>query len=934
MDECHDHYKIPLLDFITGDMGRLESLQIIITTRMHPEFCNYLVGSPQLKLEAENNKDIESYLSFRLKSLSRSFSLKELDALVKSATLHAHGVFLWAEHIIPILKEQPPDIPISELEDFLLRMPKPMQDMYDSILQKLELAPIVEFDETRRMLEWVLFAERPLKLDEFRFALAVGLSPGFTSLASLDEASYLPSLSEMEARINRLSGGLLEVGLPEAPTESTEPTSGWESFSALKWNILSNSGTTQNQKDAGKDGSENHVVRFMHQSVKEFLLERRVSSETWIDPKKAHRNLASVCIAAATSPDFPDKRERSYFSIGHKEIPFLKYATDNWEIHASSADVEGDRQMEAFGWPESRAFSEWFSARNVRFDEREWIKGYPDVACFPLTIAMRSGLLSDIEFFLEAPLSDLDYFMSAYAAQYSLNSDRDRYREEILAYSLATAVAIGYEKAARHLIEWGADVNAVVPYTRIRILTAAAEKGQNKMIKLLAEKGTHFNYAQGNPLLSVIKAKPENLETLQSLIDHGIDLNARGISIREVSEHDVVNRAILSGTNDEIYDSPLQAAIHAIYEGGSESVVSLLLKNGADARDQCFYRPNVDYKLREATPLHTATYYNYIEIMQNLIKLGEDVNVIAGLYGTPLHVAASFGHEDATQLLLNNGAKFITGVGIFGTPLQAAAFGGHAGVVRRLLELPETDVNDLSGCYGHALHGAAISANKDVMRDMLKLDKLAIILWNMHGEFYMEERYMQYFDWEAWMGHRWYEKTEDGIQHRREEPMFSWQQSESLKLGPPNIQYTDTPEEREKLRHPLLERGNKIFKDTEELITVLINSTRFVGYFVYPLRPIEQNSPASLIDPPQRPRPGYQLADFKPPIPTSVDKEPDFIGRAWRLPEFFWSVVDRPVKKSTQSSASPGENPSTSIRGGGNLLEEKYKLTDGVSEAV
>ncbi|RPB10191.1 hypothetical protein P167DRAFT_491491, partial [Morchella conica CCBAS932] len=106
--------------------------------------------------------------------------------------------------------------------------------------------------------------------------------------------------------------------------------------------------------------------------------------------------------------------------------------------------------------------------------------------------------------------------------------------------------------------------------------------------------------------------------------------------------------------------------------------------------------------------------------MQNLIKLGEDVNVIAGLYGTPLHVAASFGHEDATQLLLNNGAKFITGVGIFGTPLQAAAFGGHAGVVRRLLELPETDVNDLSGCYGHALHGAAISANKDVMRDMLK----------------------------------------------------------------------------------------------------------------------------------------------------------------------------------------------------------------------
>lgn len=871
---------------------------------MHQELRSYIVSSPQLRLEAENSKDIENYLNFQLKTLSRNFSLKELDELVRSATIHAQGVFLWARDIVPVLKEQPPDSPISELEKVFLHMPKSLQSMYDCILQKLELAPIVEFEETRRMFEWVLFAQRPLNLDEFRFALAVGSSPGFTSLDSLDTASYLPSLAQMEEHINKLSGNLLEIWLPDKSKERAETMS-----------------------------LGNNIVRFMHQSVKEYLLNRSVSPEIWINPRTAQRNLARVCLATIVSPDYFARTQRVLFYATQKAIPFAKYATFNWEIHASLADVEGDRQMEPFGGPKSDDFVRWFLRRDIPC--HGWMNTHPPSIRTPLAIALRHGLLSDIEFYLEAlTRSDFDVLIG-------INLAGERAPEnEGLAHCLAIAVAVGHQNAARRLIEWGADVNAVVPYNTpwIRSLTAAAENGQNKMIKLLAENGADFNYAEGNPVLAVIELKSEDLKTLQCLIDHGTDVNARGISVRKYPEY-IEGTMMRHYKDEEIFDSPLQAAIHAIHQGGSESVVRLLLKNGADARDHCFYRPNIDYKLREETPLHAATQYGYTGIMRILIQLGEDVNVIAGFYGTPLHVAAFFGHEDALQLLLNNGAKIISGVGIFGSPLQAAALGGHAGVIRRLLELPETDVTDLSGCYGHALHAAAISGNEDTIRHILKAEDPTIILWNKHGEFYIEERHMQYFDWEAWMGHRWYRKTEGDISRmkKRKRERFLGYRPEPSDIGPPDIQFTDTPNERKRLRESLLVRGNEIFSTDGNLISELINSTRDLGYFVYPLRPIWKNMPATLSDSPRGLRPGaYQLASFKSPIPVLFDEDqhPTDEEKGWRLPEFFWSIIYRSVEDSNQSRAILEESDSMHNSGEGSLLKEKYKLIDSAPESV
>lgn len=545
----------------------------------------------------------------------------------------------------------------------------------------------------------------------------------------------------MEARIRRLSGGLVEV---------------------VTFEFI-----------------ETGIIQLIHQSVKEYFIATDETNPTpRIDPRQAQRYLARVCITAVTYPDFTACYKQSL-------TQFLEYATQHWPRHASLADVEGSRQLAAFNWPESMKFVAWpDAAEDLAWNQRRLSRLLPQyipeilignisiaelesvrATAYPLAICLREGMTSDIEYFLQASASDVDYYFNS--------SQLDR--KETLSKATAVAIATGHEQAVLHLIKHGADPDYKIDCSRLNLLALAAAYCRGSIIKLLLDNGTKPNSHCYHHMLIAIRVG--SLATVKALIDNGADCNLRG-----TEELWVLRDDLTSGTHGSIRlvrnQSPLQHAILCMmHDGGrSEQLVHLLLDNGAKVKGlfpfplfisspqrlaKCSGLPEPKHgcgSLGE-TPLHIAAVGGYTGIMRRLIALGANVNALAYSvihYGvTPLEAAAFHGQMAAVQLLLYHGADVASmGPEYNGSAVHAAAEGGHVGVLRQFLPLFAASVSSIVG-EEHPLYLAAFYNHRDCITEIVKQGSFGVIFWNRCGQFYMAERHMKYFDWESWMGHTW-----------------------------------------------------------------------------------------------------------------------------------------------------------------------------------
>jgi hypothetical protein len=84
--------------------------------------------------------------------------------------------------------------------------------------------------------------------------------------------------------------------------------------------------------------------------------------------------------------------------------------------------------------------------------------------------------------------------------------------------------------------------------------------------------------------------------------------------------------------------------------------------------------------------LHSASLGGHETIVRLLLQNGADVNSMNRLTGTALTCASRGGHEAVVRLLLENGAEINAFGDVQGTALNAASGAGHEAVVRLLLE--------------------------------------------------------------------------------------------------------------------------------------------------------------------------------------------------------------------------------------------------------
>jgi ankyrin repeat protein len=295
-----------------------------------------------IRMEEQNREDIENLVEAHWENLASKDSVNEDLRELKTALLkRADGVFLWARLALErVCSAVQSGDSVEEIWETLKEIPDKLSDMFRMFLAKIEKR---HREESYRMLAIILAAKRPITLPEFR--LIMGLSnSSFVSLRDMDRSKSIVSDSlTMAKRIQSRCGGLLEI---KAIGESF-PQDGHRAYGSL------------------------HTVQFLHQSVKDFLLDWNETANLELPHKdwllaEGHAHLAKSSLRYLTTAEItslvPQRIQDTPKTALSIEHPLLEYAIDSWEEHYAEAERLGREQLdlvEHFSGLRAKAFAHW-----------------------------------------------------------------------------------------------------------------------------------------------------------------------------------------------------------------------------------------------------------------------------------------------------------------------------------------------------------------------------------------------------------------------------------------------------------------------------------------------------------------------------------------------------------------------------------------------
>ena len=294
--------------------------------------------------------------------------------------------------------------------------------------------------------------------------------------------------------------------------------------------------------------------------------------------------------------------------------------------------------------------------------------------------------------------------------------------------TLSGAVMFGNIASVRRLLEAGADANGKV-HDAMSLLDFATIRSDKDMVALLMEFGARpqkneqgvslakamardkpeieamFNQAAGVSLHALAKAG--NIEELQTHLDAGMDINARGdidetplIAALRGKQEDTAQFLIERGADINAVDRTGQTALICAVAGNRTETVRLLLARGADI---------TPYDRLGQTALLWAALGRYAEIVSLLVDAGAKVGSVE---------AALLGDIALLRHRLNEGADVDTRSPGGMTPLMGAVAGGHEECITALLTRG-ADINAVDEQGKTALAWAATYKRLDAARLLL-----------------------------------------------------------------------------------------------------------------------------------------------------------------------------------------------------------------------
>lgn len=538
-------------------------------------------------------------------------------------------------------------------------------------------------DEFILCLRWILYAKRPLRLQEFYFAMMAGLPTQGLEWILEDIAA-----EQMHSFLTTASKGFAEC------TEGKQP-----------------------------------MVQFIHESVRNFLVQKNgldvISSD--IDPSAeyiAHERLKDCCIRGlafdiprwarnlSKSDRAPSEKQRRSLAT---RFPFAEYATTNILYHANRA---------AAGYSQQNFIS--------RFERARW------VSCF--NAFQKHG----IRMFSEDPsfsyvCAEGDLYRLVIRPCNALQPERQRYRSPLVAAIMTRS----WSTARVFLDDMGANnidqiiAEAIHPPSRYKSSSEslfdapwrwAVRHGLEHLANFLlrsvpvteltrADTGlyTLLPAVEGGSIAIVkhlLSIQPDLIHELGRWDGRSLAGRARSplVLAALLGRNSIVETLLAKGADVNIQvESDYGTVLQVASLGGHGQMVRVLLANGADVNAQGgMYN----------SALQAASLEGHEKVVKTLLTNGADINAQGGKYGNALQAASSNGHIKVVETLLANGADVNAQEGMFGNALQAASMKGHTKVAETLLA-KGADVNAQGGYCGNALQAASYNGHKMAVQTLL-----------------------------------------------------------------------------------------------------------------------------------------------------------------------------------------------------------------------
>ncbi|PTB69385.1 hypothetical protein BBK36DRAFT_1111668 [Trichoderma citrinoviride] len=205
-----------------------------------------------IRLQDEISSDIAKFADSLLQGLDLTHLLAQMiDYILRNA----HGVFLWVKLVgEELIRFHEDGYSEQEMFEMLKQIPTELKDVYARMLDKMKANKLC-LSHGLRMLQFVIFARRPLTVDEVLHSLGVPDSLDIDPALDLSDDSFEKRVPTSERLIISCGGNFLEI----------------------------------------KQHNDKRTVQIIHQTVREFFLDATgVAAKSEFRIEKAH---ASLCLA-------------------------------------------------------------------------------------------------------------------------------------------------------------------------------------------------------------------------------------------------------------------------------------------------------------------------------------------------------------------------------------------------------------------------------------------------------------------------------------------------------------------------------------------------------------------------------------------------------------------------------------------------------------
>jgi ankyrin repeat protein len=734
LDECGEKAARDLVSYfryLTLKLPPTESaLSICFSCRHYPIVV--LEHCLEICVEDRNYQDIKTYVREELGELQRGFPKDDVESLQEDIVNRSSGIFQWVSVIArQVLVLQQSGYSLNRIQKELQEKPTELDSLYQEMLKHI---PGADRARSLQLMQWICFAERPLSLQELRFAMAFDADSPYRTLCQCQNSTaYIESDEQMKKLVKFLSGGLAEV----------------------------------------KELGNRLAAQFIHQSVNDYLIQDGLQSLDNVSGSsvvgRGHHRLARSCIKYFATKEIchwswePVQLDNHYIY----EFPFLRYAVLSWGTHAERAEAENIPQrdlLDYFQWPSDHILQCWARLHNKvaswsrLSNERPTLlhvaSRYSLLSVLIATLKSEARVLLDVKdgsgqtALLRGAQSGHDSIVKLLiekgaeldskdnngrtALSWATQFKRDSVVELLIGKgaelesrdndgrtALSLAVESGSDSAAKLLIEMGAELDSK-DNGGLTVLSWAAQGGHDSVVKLVVEKGAELESEDngGRTALSWA-ARSGHDSVVKLLIEKGAELDSKdnggltALSWAAESRYDsVVKLLIEKGSKLDSKDNGGRTALSWAAKSGNDSILKLLIEKGAGLN----YKDN-----GSLTALSRAAKGGYDSVVKLLIEKGAELDSKDNDGLTALSWATRNGHDSVAKLLIEKGAELDSKDNDGRTALSWAAMFGRDSAVKLLIEKgAELESKDKNGLM--ALSYAATFKHDPVVKLLVEKD--------------------------------------------------------------------------------------------------------------------------------------------------------------------------------------------------------------------